>query len=264
MSIATPLTMERMAMKEPDELLAQLGLHAARDQDPRVCIQSPEMDPGLLLAYRRGRLDDTDAEKVRAHLVQCTHCRRFVGDLQPASRKELRRWQGKPDGVPMQWMVVMTLLIAGVAAVAFYPRAGPPPGYSAGIVEGGVKLNKSSAPQANTYFLPESRLRWRLQPAERLAKPPEARAFAVEAGALKPLPDDALRATDGGGWRLETPARAALGATYGERELIIAVSFDGDALRALDGTTWQRERDNTSIQYYSRVVRYRADVEESP
>lgn len=261
MSIA--ITLENFSMKQSDDLLDQIGRRAAGEQDERRCIATPELDPGRLLAFRNGRLAEADAEKLRGHLIECTHCRRYVGDLRPATREELRKWQGKSAGQPILWAVTAMMLVAGLSAAVLMNRVEAPPGYAAERIEGGVKLNKSSAPQADTYFLPESRLSWLLRPAERLEKIPSARAFAVANGALTPLPADGLQRVDGGGWLLEIEAKAALGETFGERELVIAVSFSDKALRSLDGKKWESARDNGDVQYYSRTIRYRAELEGS-
>ena len=223
-----------------DRTLAQLPL-----PDPQLQGECP--DEGLLIAYRRQALEAEAAAAVERHLLGCNECRalsvelvrpvseqlyaRLEAQVLPAARAGRRRRRGAGPAGGLRAAAAAILLMlrppSGPAELPAYELEGP---------LGGLKVHRRSDEVPSATFLPHSRLKILLRPANPAPEPslPLAlRAFVARPGGpLRPVPAGAVSGGQGGAFRLEASAAALFGDQPGVWLVHLAL---GQRVEDLDG-----------------------------
>ena len=109
-----------MTARDVDQLLAAV---------PQVQTTEEHLDDGILLAYRRGALSESETARVEAHLADCEACRALLRELAAPVPEALLVWADKVDVPPAKGgRVVRRVGVAGVvlaAAAAVLLTIGP-------------------------------------------------------------------------------------------------------------------------------------------
>ena len=231
--------------------------------DPN-CTLDPPFDAGVLVSLRAGGLSAEEAEAARAHLEDCAHCRALLRGLEPLGEEEIERWmelvpavKERKEGI-VRRLALPLVAVAAAAVVAWFfimPPPPLPPEYIAGPLEGGIAEVKGTGPTKGIpTFHPNSRIRWVLRPKTALKEPPAARAFVLQNGKLRPLPDSALRRVEGGALVLEGRAGDLIRGLAGQCSLILGLASDAKRLEGIEGLD-----EPPGVRLYREAVRYEPD-----
>ncbi len=247
--------------EEVDGLLASLPAGARPDE--------AECDDGLLLAYRRGHLDEAATASVESHLVRCRQCRRLLACLAEELDERHVRWAmeqvGPARGARWRWVGPVLAVAAALLVVVLVwperPGDGLPEYTSTGPL-GGVQATRATG-EPSDVFAPHSTLRIDVRPAGPVAgEPPAVRVFTSRPGGpLKAAPRDVVVPGLGGAFRVEAPAARLCGAQPGPCRVHIAVGAD---VTPLAGRPAAEARAAFSGRWLTVRLQVRAHDEEAP
>ena len=209
-----------------------------------------EVDDGLLIAYREGRLTPAEAEAVEALLARSAEARALLAALAEPVELETRRRLEATIPAPRRALARRGLLgaaaalAAGIAALALLPRSGPGdplPRYTLDAPQGWVRSVRSEAPEAPERLDAAGRLVLRLRPEAPTDARPSLLLFVVhEDRRLAPGPAGAVEAKDGA-FRVSATGDALFGAAPGAKAVVLVLA-DSARLPSLAGRTVEEAR----------------------
>ena len=233
-----------------------------------ACVGPDELDVGLLVALREGRLGEAQVAEVDAHLLGCAHCRGMLRDLaEPlppglAARLQLplrRRWR-RPA-----WSAGAAIVAAAGLALFLLARPQPPPplapDYEVTAYSGMTEEMRGDEPglRSDGTFHRGSRLRFVVAPVATLSGPaPRARAFVAgpPEGRLRALPAEWLAEAPTGARLLEADAERVFGEPAGAFIIAIALAVTRESLDALEGRTLAEAAATGGVRLLTRAARY--------
>lgn len=241
---------------------------AAPPPEGESCVGAEELDAGLLVALRDGRLDGESRDDVEAHLIDCAFCRGMLRDLgEPVSPALAARMSLPLKPLRSRWRrPAWSFGAAGLAAAALAlfvltrPAPAPLPAYEVSSFGGGVvEMRGDDDAQAVPSFGAEGRVRFVVTPVVALSgEGPRAQAFVVRPGEakLRALPPAMLAEAPTGAKVLDVAASEVFGEEIGPVVVAIALSREPSRLRQVEGRTPEDAASLVGVQVVSRRALY--------